>query len=140
MENIPFQHALRLPLPEIPNIYGASDYREFREVLKKIDHILTQTPLEKQLIDRALSQWLANDQGETISSSEKQLAFQYKILRYALRCNIARHLTGESFRKFSIRLADSHLFQWFTCDTKSHDNVVLRSRENHLCHQVTLGI
>ena len=47
-------------------------------------------------------------------NSGKQLAFRYKILRYALRCNIARHLTGESFRKFSIRLADSRLFQWFT--------------------------
>jgi hypothetical protein len=31
-----------------------------------------------------------------------------------LRCNIALHLTGESYRQFSIRLADSELFQWFT--------------------------
>lgn len=31
-----------------------------------------------------------------------------------MRCNIARHLTGESYRLFSIRLADSTLFQWFT--------------------------
>ncbi len=29
-------------------------------------------------------------------------------------CNIARHLTGESFRQFSVRLSDSALFQWFT--------------------------
>ena len=40
--------------------------------------------------------------------------FRYKILRYALRCNIVRHLTGESLRDFSIRLADSSLLQWFT--------------------------
>jgi len=33
--------------------------------------------------------------------------------RKALRCNIARVLTGDSYRDFSNRLAQSYLFQWF---------------------------
>lgn len=113
MENIPFQYELRPALPEIPNVYGASDYREFREILMKMDHLLQHSNLERRLIDRVIGQRLLNDD-HTIELSDKQQAFQYKILRYALRCNIARHLTGESYRKFSIRLADSSLFQWFT--------------------------
>ncbi|HBC71428.1 MAG TPA: hypothetical protein DEG23_03825 [Coxiellaceae bacterium] len=46
--------------------------------------------------------------------NSKDAAFHYKKLKHALLCNIARHLTGESYRHFSIRLADSELFQWFT--------------------------
>ena len=46
--------------------------------------------------------------------SSKAGILHYKIFRHALRCNIARHLTGESYRLFSIRLSDSALFQWFT--------------------------
>jgi len=114
MENIPFQLELRPEISAIPNIYGASDYQEFREILIKMDHMLQNSHLERRLLDQELTQWLADAEREITSSTGKQLAFQYKVLRYALRCNIARHLTGESFRKFSIRLADSNLFQWFT--------------------------
>ena len=114
MENIPLQLELRLEISAIPNIYGASDYREFREILVKMDHLLQNGNLERRLLDRALNQWLADAEREVTSSTGKQLAFQYKILRYRLRCNIAIHLTGESYRKFSIRLADSGLFQRFT--------------------------
>lgn len=46
--------------------------------------------------------------------NNKNASFLYKKLKHALRCNIARHLTGESYRLFSIRLADSTLLQWFT--------------------------
>ena len=42
MKNIPFQYELSPEIPEILNIYGASDYREFREVLMKIDHLLVR--------------------------------------------------------------------------------------------------
>lgn len=114
METVPLQYDLRPALPEIPNVYAASDYREFREVLIKIDSVLLSSGLEKRLIDQALDQWLAKEMASTGTLTEIQQASRKKILRYALRCNIARHLTGESFRAFSIRLADSSLFQWFT--------------------------
>ena len=111
MKTVPLQYELRPELPEIPNVYGASDYREFREILIKMDRLLLDSGLEERLLEQALNQWLLDGQKQT---KQYAPAFRYKVLRYALRCNIARHLTGESFRKFSIRLADSSLFQWFT--------------------------
>lgn len=114
MKNIPFQHELRPALPEIPNIYGASDYQEFRSILIQIDCLIEKSNLEWPLINKALEKWRQDENGETKEHSEKEQAPKKKILRYALRCSIARHLVGESYRAFSIRLADSSLFQWFT--------------------------
>lgn len=112
MKNIPLQYEFRPELPDIPNVYGASDYREFRNILIKMDHLLCYG-LEDRLIESAMNSWSSAGEDQTKSHVQSPV-FQSKILRYALRCNIARHLTGESVRKFSIRLADSSLFQWFT--------------------------
>jgi hypothetical protein len=112
METLAFQYELR---PELPNIYGALDYRMFRDILIKIDEILMKSGLEDQLISQALRQYVKEfslDEQKFFNS--KKSAFHYKVLKHALRCNIARHLTGESYRLFSVRLADSILFQWFT--------------------------
>jgi len=112
MDNVVFQYELR---PELPNVYGTKDYREFRESLIKIDKILTSTDLEHHLVSQALDQFSADDNGDPPKFyASKQAPFQYRKLRHALCCNIARHLTGESYRLFSIKLADSILFQWFT--------------------------
>ena len=112
MHNISFQYELR---PEIPNVYGALDYREFRETLIKIDEILNKSDLEHKLILQALEQYVTDKQIDPVRfCKSKNATFHYKKFRHALRCNIARHLTGESYRLFSIRIADSALFQWFT--------------------------
>jgi hypothetical protein len=112
MHNVPFQYELR---PEIPNVFGALDYREFRETLIKIDEILNTSGLEHKIISQMLEQY-AIDKGKNPGKfyNSKEAVFHYKIFRHALRCNISRHLTGESYRLFSIKLADSTLFQWFT--------------------------
>ena len=112
MRTIPLQLELR---PEIPNVYGTMDYREFRDTLVKIDEILTKSCLEHKLVMTALEQYVAKNEpngGDFYNSRKSQ--FHYRKFKHALRCNIARHLTGESYRSFSIRLADSKLFQWFT--------------------------
>jgi hypothetical protein len=112
MNNISFQLEFR---PEVPNVYGTLDYREFRDTLIKIDEILIKSDLEHKLVTGALSQYVTNKGLSAIKFYNcKEAAFHYKKLKHALRCNIARHLTGESYRQFSIRLADSELFQWFT--------------------------
>lgn len=112
MNTVSFQLELR---PELPNVYGTLDYREFRDTLIKIDEILTKSCFEHNLITEALSQYVANNKLNAIKFyNSKDATFHYKKLKHALRCNIARHLTGESYRQFSIRLADSELFQWFT--------------------------
>ena len=112
MENVPFQYDLR---PELPNVFGTLDYREFRKTLFKIDEIFTKSSLEHNLVSEALEQYVVDHQIDPISFySSKRAVSLYGKFRYALRCNIARHLTGESYRLFSIRMADSTLFQWFT--------------------------
>ena len=105
MKTITFQIELR---PALPNVYGTLDYRTFRDTLIKMDEILTKSDLEHELVLQVLGQQIAND------NTDHKANFHYQKLKHALRCNIARHLTGESYRLFSIRLADSTLFQWFT--------------------------
>ena len=103
MNTVSFQLELR---PEIPNVYGTLDYREFRETLIKIDEILVQSGLEHELVTNALNQYVLKNQINCVKFfNSKQASFHYKKLRHALRCNIARHLTGESYRLFSIRMA-----------------------------------
>jgi hypothetical protein len=112
MQNIPFQYELR---PEIPNVFGALDYRDFRETLIKVDEILTKSGLEHQIISQVMDKYVeAKKEDPNKFCNSQNAVFHYKKFRHALRCNIARHLTGESYRLFSIRLADSSLFQWFT--------------------------
>lgn len=93
--------------PALPCVFGAKDYREFRADLIEADRILTETGLEERLI------------AAQIASYEKpfpprQIKRHIKTLRLALRHNILLSITGLSFRQLSQRLADSHLFQWFT--------------------------
>jgi hypothetical protein len=112
MHNVSFQYELR---PEIPNVFGALDYQEFRATLIKIDEILSQSGLEHQIILQALEHYVDDEKIDAAKFfNTKNSTYHYKIFRHALRCNIARHLTGESYRSFSIRIADSALFQWFT--------------------------
>jgi hypothetical protein len=112
MNTVSFQLEFR---PELPNVYGTLDYREFRDTLTKIDEIISKSGLEHNLVITALSQYVADNQLDSLKFyNSKDATVHYKKLRHALRCNIARHLTGESYRMFSIRLADSELFQWFT--------------------------
>ncbi len=112
MQTLPFQRTFR---PALPNVYGASDYREFSDTLSKIDEMLVKSGLEDALILAALNQHVVEQQlvPEDFFNSKKA-SLAYKQFKHALRCNIARHLSGESYRAFSVRLADSTLFQWFT--------------------------
>ena len=105
----------QLPLrPAIPNIYGASDYREFRDRLENIDNLLRASGAEESLVLSALKRWQDKSVKNGAKVTSSSLQKQQRILHYALRCNIARHLEGLSYREFSIRLADSSLLQWFT--------------------------
>ena len=108
MQNLTIQNDLR---PELPHICGNVDYIQFRETLIKIDEILCKGKLEDQLIETAIDRLERENKREFVNNDYVRV---WKDLQFALRCNIVRHLTGESFRKFSMRLSDSTLFQWFT--------------------------
>lgn len=110
MTTLSFQTELR---PELSaNVYGTKDYREFSAVLIKMDGILIKSGMEHNLATKAIERYLEGKDSDSVSG--KKASSLYSIMCHALRCNIARHITGESYREFSIRLSDSILFQWFT--------------------------
>jgi len=112
MNNISFQQEFR---PELPNTYGTKDYREFRETIIKIDAILGSGNFEHNLVIQAIEKFVIDKQSDRDEFyNSKNADHCYRTFRHALRCNIARHLTNDSYRSFSIKLADSNLFQWFT--------------------------
>ena len=83
-------------------------------VVEKSQTGIFYNELERDIVDKAMSQWIANNDKDTKFCHSKAISYHWKLLRYALRCNIARYLTGEGLRPFGIRLTDSNLCQWFT--------------------------
>lgn len=108
--------------PELPVIIGNIDYQNFKELLIKIDDILLKSEIELDFIEAQLLKRNTSTQ----SKIKSQELFQNKC-RIALRCNIARFLTEKEFRKFSSRLADSPLLQWF-CLIDKMDRIKVPSK------------
>ena len=108
MGTIAFQSEFR---PALPVVFGAKDYRQFRETIEEIDHFLTATGIEHRMLIQHL-----NSSTESCPAKHRQKS--YKTLRHALRYSILLALTGLSYRALSHRVADSALFQWFTHSTE----------------------
>jgi hypothetical protein len=117
---IPFD----LPLPKVlPTIEGNVDYRTFRDQLLQIDQMLAHGGLENQFLQADLEHWLEGQ--EQVSAKAQQQRQLHS--RLALRCNIARQLLHEGYRKFAARLADSPLLQFF-CGISEVDRVCVPSK------------
>ena len=117
---IPFQPALPKVLPTIE---GNVDYREFRDQLLWINQTLLISGLEHQLMEADLKRWIGNGKTPGAKAIENRQLHS----RRALRCNIARLLLGEKYRKFAARLADSPLLQFF-CAIDELDRVKVPSK------------
>lgn len=103
---IPFQP----PLPQVlPTIEGNVDYRNFRQRLLRIDELLRQSGMEKELIETDLQRW--QSQSKYVSPAAQRTRQLHS--QRALRCNIARTLLGEDYRGLAVRLADSPVLQHF---------------------------
>jgi hypothetical protein len=105
-EIIAYQPALR---PALPCIFGPMEFREYRVQLETIDRMLVEGGVEAAFIQQALTE-------NTVAwkdASAKQLRRFAQQSVLALRCNVARVLTGLSFRDFAVRAAESSLLQWF---------------------------
>lgn len=107
--NLTGEHAQMIPIqdelrPVFPTVYGPKDYEQFRDQLDQIDQLLIHSGLEVDLVQTALDSW---QQAHHPGASAKRRARVQRYLFCALRCSIARHLSGEAFRPFAIRLADS---------------------------------
>lgn len=107
---IPFQPDLRVILPVV---IGNVDYALLSNQLHRMDELLLLSNLEANLVESALKHWAAQSQQPLKPITAAELRKMQAHFHLALRCNIARILTGESFRDFSARLADSPLLQWF---------------------------
>ena len=123
--------AVLLPLPElvpeqehltgyIPTVVGPVEFREWKKQLERIQGILSLSGVEETF--QRLSLARRNEVERRAAESEKRAfrewstgdqAFYQRLSSQALRCNVARTLTGESFRDFGCRLSESMLLQWF---------------------------
>lgn len=92
--------------PELPCVYGPVDYRIFRAQLLEIDRLLDEGGVEMDFVRASLALHDTSPKASQIQRLATQSA-------RALRCNIARKLTGLDYREFAVRLAESGLLQWF---------------------------
>jgi hypothetical protein len=103
---IVYQPALR---PALPCVYGPVDFRDYRDRLVTIDQMLLEGGVEAVFIQAAVAENSA--EWAAASASQLQRFARHSVL--ALRCNVARLLTGLSYRDFAVRCAESGLLQWF---------------------------
>ena len=103
---IAYQSALR---PALPCVYGPIEFREFRAQLVTIDGLLVAGGFEETFVQLAL----AENAAAWADATPRQLERFARTSVLALRCNVARKLTGLSLRDFAVRAAESSLLQWF---------------------------
>jgi IS5 family transposase len=106
------QTSIRLPLPIVK---GNKDYAEKEKQLRNMDRLLVNSGIEEEFVGDAVVS-AVNAAGVEMLSDRRQATVQ-GYARQTLRCTIARMLSEESLRKFTIHLAESPLLQWFcACD------------------------
>ena len=106
--------------PELPVVIGNVDYTFFRETLLRMEEIIISGKLDEIAMNYAVTaaeqeaMKHAVEAGEVFTGiSNNDIVRIQKAGEQALRCSVARHLTGEAYRSFSSRLADSALFGHF---------------------------
>jgi len=104
------QTLVRLPLPIIE---GNKDYQDKENLLRRMDQILECSGVETAFMKAsvALARADADVTAQALTDRMRESVQQHA--RQALRCTIARILSNESHRKFSVHLAESPLLQWF---------------------------
>lgn len=103
---ISYQPALR---PALPCVYGPVDFHDYCDRLVTIDRMLVEGGVEAAFIQAAVAEdaaaWAA------ASAKRRQSFVRQSVL--ALRCNVARVLTGQTLRDFAVRASESSVLQWF---------------------------
>lgn len=104
----------------VPTVLGPIEYREWKSQLERIHELLGLSRVEETFQRLSLAQRNQAEQGAAAKENRpfyqwspvEQESYQ-RLCSQALRCNVARTLTGESLRDFGCRLAESGLLQWF---------------------------
>jgi hypothetical protein len=109
---VPIQTEFR---QSIPNVTGNVDYVEFRNTLERINELIEMSGLDRLMMEHVLreaeKELKTEDTNFQLNDKDKERL--QKTSRKALRCTLSRRLTGEAFRPFTTRLADSPLLQRF---------------------------
>jgi hypothetical protein len=104
----------------VPTVLGPIEYREWKGQLERIHELLGLSRVEEMFQRLSLAQ--RNQAEQRAAEQENRPFYQWspveqesyqRLCAQALRCNVARTLTGESLRDFGCRLAESGLLQWF---------------------------
>jgi IS5 family transposase len=104
------QSFVRLPLPIVD---GSKEYRQHKSLLERMDEILRLSGIEEAFVQYALQQEQTRVSGMDKPLTDRRRASVQQFALQSLRCGIARILSGESHRQFSVHLADSELLKWF---------------------------
>jgi hypothetical protein len=96
-----------------PTIRGNVDYTNFQKEFKRISELIEKSGIEKQFMIYATTQAEESAKKESKALKMKDYERSQQWAQQALRCTIARKLTGEAFREFAAHLADSPVLQEF---------------------------
>ncbi len=107
-----YQPSLR---PALPCVYGPVDFQVYRERLVTIDRMLVEGGVEAAFVQAAV----AEDPAERVAATAAQLQSFARQSVLALRCNVARVLTSQTFRDFAVRAAESSLLRNGSCASAS---------------------
>lgn len=104
----------------VPTVLGPIEYREWKGQLERIHELLGLSRVEETF--QRLSVAGRNEREQRQSEKENRPFYKWgaaeqesyqRLCSQALRCTVARTLTGASLREFGCRLAESTLLQWF---------------------------
>src|SRR5450759_5787731 len=104
----------------VATVLGPIEYREWKSQLERIQEVLGLSRVEETFQRLSLAQ--RNQAEQRAAEKEDRPFYQWsaveqesyqRLCSQALRCNVARTLTGDSLRDFGCRLSDSGLLQWF---------------------------
>lgn len=106
------QTLIRLPLPIIK---GNKDYAKREALLQRMDELLRVSGVEDSFLTSEVAlvyaDWGPSHAGKSLSDC--RIASIHRHAKQSLRCTVARILSNESHRDFSVHLAESALLQWF---------------------------
>ncbi|MCG2680590.1 MAG: hypothetical protein L6455_11615 [Kiritimatiellae bacterium] len=131
MNTVPEQREL---CRELPVVIGNVDYKVFQDRLERIDELLRVSGMEREFVVQGIKDYEEKaraaaqcERREYKGLSVRCQARIQRMYRQALRCNVARQLTEKEYRRFSRRLADSPLLQWF-CEIERVDAIRVPSK------------
>ena len=106
--------------PTLPQVVGNVDYAEFQEGLFRMQEILDASGVEQAFVEYRLETYERDAMVRALEAGKTpreipigELGIVVKRALQALRCNVARELTGEDCRRFSTHLAESPLMRQF---------------------------